>query len=54
MGDVEYIWKAFYEFIGLFKCANCGKTLQYHFTDEKFYCTCGESIMPSATIEPPG
>lgn len=46
IGDVEYIWNAFQDFSNLFKCANCGKLLQYHFEDSKFFCTCGGAIIP--------
>jgi hypothetical protein len=45
MGDVEYIWNAFYSFSLLFFCASCGKQVKYHSEDAKFYCTCGESIV---------
>lgn len=46
MGDVQYIWDAFMDFTIMFKCSNCGKMVQFHFDDSKFYCTCGGSIVP--------
>jgi hypothetical protein len=49
MGDVEYIWQSFQEFTLLFKCANCGKQLQYHFNAKSFYCTCGGAILPATS-----
>ena len=47
IGDVEYLWDAFFEFSELFKCATCNKTLQYHFYEQRFYCTCGGAIFPT-------
>lgn len=48
MGDVEYIWKEFQSFAKLFQCASCKKMLQYHFEDDRFYCTCGCAILSAS------
>jgi hypothetical protein len=45
LGDVEYVWTAFKDFLRLFYCDNCGKLLRYQFEEKKLYCTCGGAII---------
>lgn len=46
IGDIQYIWEVFQEFISLFKCHSCGKQLKYDSSDDRVYCTCGKAILP--------
>lgn len=44
LGDVEYIWTEFKEFMKFFYCKSCNKLLKYSVEDNRLYCTCGGYI----------
>lgn len=52
IGDVEYVWSEFQEFVKMFDCHSCGKALKFDQNDSRLYCTCGGIILPAAPVEP--